>query len=181
MAPYAFDKLAAANQNCVLPGTGTDPFTEIYRLKNAARFTDALEKIYDCRRDCICAPFDQDVNHAWYVIADIHCRQGQFDFAKRAFERALIEWPDDVDALIGLANACFELDMHELSLRTLMVAKKVNPFDERVWYNLANAHLDCEDYEDAVAIYERLISTGSTLSILARKNMTVALERMEQD
>lgn len=181
MAPYAFDKLAAANQNSVLSDVGADPFTKIYRLKNAARFSEALRLIFDRERDCIRAPYDLDANHAWYVIADIHCREGRFDLAKRAFERALIEWPEDVDALIGLANACTELEMSELSLRTLIVAKKFNPFDERVSYNLANAYLDCEDHEEAVAIYERLISTGSALSVLARKNMTIALERMDQE
>ena len=180
MAPYAFDKLAAANQNHVCPDAGLTR-SRRYTGSRMLRGSPKPLSIFSIRPRLHSRPFDQDVNHAWYVIADIHCRQGRFDSGKRAFERALIEWPEDVDALIGLANACSELEMSELSLRTLIVAKKINPFDERVSYNLANAHLDCEDHEEAVAIYERLISTGSALSVLARKNMTIALERMDQE
>ena len=88
MVEYAFNKLAAANQNAVRP---VDPFTEIYHLKNVRKLAEALDRVYDERRDDVRPPFDADPNHAWYVIADIYCRQQEFALAKKAFERALIE------------------------------------------------------------------------------------------
>lgn len=177
LAGYAFHKLEAANQNNMVPGADAGSFSEIIELKNADRLAEALERVYDHACDNIRAPFDRDLNCAWYVIADIYCRQRRFDLAQRAFERALIAWPDDVDALIGLAQARCELGLTGAAQHALMAALEINPFDERVLFNLANTHLECEDYEDAIILYERLITTGSTLTPLAKKNIAVAIER----
>ncbi|MGI9413040.1 MAG: tetratricopeptide repeat protein [Hyphomicrobiales bacterium] len=155
-----------------------DPFDAIRSLLKSERYAEALEHVYDRRGDRIRAPFHHDLNRAWYIVADIFFKQDLFARSKTAFERSLLEHPNDVEALLGFAHACAELHHYAASERALRLALEENPFDDRVLYSLANILFDNERYEEAISLYERLISVGSRLSPGARKNLRLAVSQM---
>ena len=135
--------------------------------------------LYDSDADRIRPPYDEDLNHAWIVVADICFNQDLFACAKTAYERSLSERPDDVDALLGFASACTELRHFEAAQRALGQALEEHPNDDRVLYNLANVLFDVERYEDAISFYESVIATGSHLASQAKDNLRLAAFQLQ--
>ena len=157
----------------------TDPFDAIHSLLKSDQSAEALKSLYDSDADRILPPYDQDLNLAWLMVADICFKQALFECAKTAFERSFLERPDDVDALLGFANACTELRHFEAAQHALGLALEENPLDDRVLYNLGNVLFDVERYEDAITLYESVIAIGSDLASQAQDNLRLAVSHMK--
>ena len=138
----------------------------------------ALDKIYDEKKDSLKSPYDGDPNHAWYVVGDIYYKFEDFNRAIVAFDRAVSFREDDVEALTALANAYIECGKPELSEKTLRTALGIKPKDESLIYNLGNALFDKGEYESAIAEYSRISDSDPELKDKASKNEKIARDKL---
>jgi tetratricopeptide (TPR) repeat protein len=137
-----------------------DPFAEIYRLAGDGALDAALGKLLDETGARLVPPFDEDLNHAWYVVGDLYFKKGDFAAAARAFDRSVADRPDDPEALMALANCYSEMDSPRLAERYLRLALKYSD-NVSIVLNLGNALFDQEKYREAIEIYKNIpVSSG---------------------
>ncbi len=90
-------------------------------------------------------------------------QQGQFGEARAAFEKAVAEKPEWVEARINLAVACLEVGQGQEALATLEQARKLAPESEDVHYNLGVVYETLERWDDAQAAYEKAVALRPTV------------------
>jgi tetratricopeptide (TPR) repeat protein len=128
-------------------------FEKVYRLIRSGRLSSAERLLLGSNGTRIQAPFDSDLNHAWYVAGDIRYRRGQMPGAVAAFRRALRHWPDDQDAMMAIANCYSELGRPRWSAYYLEKALRFRGRNPELFYNLGNAYFDLRDFPKAIQRY----------------------------
>lgn len=152
-------------------------FEEIHEMLRRGKLPDVLGCILDQSTWTVLAPYDVDLNHAWYVVGDVFFRERQYAHSIRAFERAIEEWPEDIDAYLALANAHTESHDPREACRILLRAHELASGDDRVTYNLGNAYFDLGEFSKANFYYEEAYkSSDPEIRELSRKN-TLKLKR----
>lgn len=155
-----------------------NPFDEIYQLSRVGQYDAALAKLLGDDGAQLRAPYNDDLNHGWYVVGDVFYKKGEFRSAAEAFDKAIADRPDDHEALMALANCYFELSMPEMAERYLRVALEFSD-DPALIYNLGNALFDQGRYEEALAEYRRVPETAGEICSLARESIRAAQNATE--
>jgi len=154
-----------------------DPFHRIYRLKRFGRYAQALDELVDNETRALRPPFDIDPNHAWYVVADIFYKLGDYERAAAGFLRALSYRDDDVQALKALANSYSELQEPKRAEHALRKAISLRPNDSELAYNLGNALFDQQQFDDAISVWTDIVTSDEELQTLVASNIDVAQQK----
>jgi len=97
--------------------------------------------------------------NAAYEIAEMHRQSGELELAAQYFERALKEYPNFEEALVGLAAVFLAEQKPQQAVQPLHAAIALNPDDEVSWYRLSQAEKALGDraaQEDAMAHFKTL-------------------------
>jgi len=154
-----------------------DPFEEIYRLAGDGAFDAALGKLLDEAGARLVPPFDEDVNHAWYVVGDLYFKKGDFTAAARAFDRSVADRPDDHQALVALANCYSEIGSPSLTEKYLRLALKYKN-DVSLVFNLGNALFDQGKYREAIELYKIIPVDSGDIFKFSQANIRRAEEKI---
>ncbi len=82
-------------------------------------------------------------------------QRGLFDNAIEEYEKALRLDPENMDILVNLGAACLQKGLSERAIKVLNVALAKDQKNSLVLYNLGKAFLYREEYETALAIFQR--------------------------
>lgn len=160
------DRLAddAANDD-----TPPDPFGAVHTLLKDNPAV-ALERLLDPATCSIREPYRVDLNHAWYVVGDIYFNQGKFSLAMESFLTSLDDRPDDVEAMMAIANCASEMGDAALSEKYLRAAllRSENP---ALLYNLGNALFDQGKFGEALCYFKRVPPSDEEIYPLAQRNL----------
>ncbi len=160
----------------------SDPFDHVHELLRKGRRTEALDLVYNKAEDVIEPPYRFDLNHAWYVVADILYKERRFEQSKSVFEKSLVSRPDDVAAIIGLANCYVGTDAPAMAVNILSAALSKHPFDCTLLYNYGNCHFDLEQWEEAIEAYEKVLKIEASDQGLLKstaENLSLAKQRLD--
>ena len=152
-----------------------DIYYSIYTLIRKNRYLDALKDLLSEEMEKINPPFDQDLNHAWYLVGDIFYQLQRYDDAIIAFKKALDEWDSDVDAILALSNAYSSNLMPRNSEGILRRGLEIDPDNEKFKYNFGNSLFDQNRFDDAIECY-REIKSDNELAKMARSNIRKSLK-----
>jgi len=89
----------------------------------------------------------------------MHRQSGELELAAQYFERALKEYPNFEEALVGLAAVFLAEQKPQQAVQPLHAAIALNPDDEVSWYRLSQAEKALGDraaQEDAMAHFKTL-------------------------
>jgi tetratricopeptide (TPR) repeat protein len=154
----------------------SDVFDGVHHALRARKNALAVKMLLD-DTGRIRAQFGTDINHAWYLVGEANFARKRFKEAKYAYRKALLHWPNDVDALMAIANCCSELRQHRYAIRYLKLALEMNPKSAALLFNLGNAQFDIGDFRGALKSYrkaERFAGSDRTLAKMVAKNATLA-------
>jgi len=102
--------------------------------------------------------------NAAYEVAEIHRKGGDAPRARAFFQRALDNYPDFEDALVGLGRTLVALQDPKAAIPPLTRAIELNPKSDVAYYQLAQAHRalgDTPAQEKALATFRQLRSLPS--------------------
>ncbi|MGP0172773.1 tetratricopeptide repeat protein [Pseudomonas sp. NCHU5208] len=148
-----------------------DPFIEIHDLLRKKRYEDALGKIYNKAKGTIRRDFQNDENHAWYIVGDIFFKQSNYEMAIHSFKKSLESREDDIEACCALANSYSAMDMPDKSIVYLIAGLKHKPDSSTLNYNLGNAYFDIGEHKKAIEHYERVHPQHEDIYEMAKKNI----------
>jgi len=151
-----------------------DAFEFIHSLMKEKKFNDVITLLSKNQETSIRSPYDSDLNHAWYLLGDIYYKQQKYEDAVSAFKKCLIDRPDDIEAILALANCYFALELPEKAEIVLKEGKKVEPLNPKIIYSLANSLFDQEKYRESINLYEEVDFKDHEIYDLAKKNMLLA-------
>ena len=95
-------------------------------------------------------------------IARLHVRMGHQSLAEPVYRSVLLEDPDNVEAMAGVAAALIARDEPALAFEILEPAAKLAPDNDEVLALLGRAHEQSGRSTDAVAYYERAADAAQT-------------------
>ena len=99
--------------------------------------------------------------NAAYEVAEIHRKAGDATRARAFFQRALDNYPDFEDALVGLGRTLVALQDPKAAIQPLTRAIELNPKSDVAYYQLAQAYRalgDTAAQEKALATFRQLRS-----------------------
>jgi tetratricopeptide (TPR) repeat protein len=99
--------------------------------------------------------------NAAYEAAEIHRKGGDAASARAFFQRALDNYPDFEDGLVGLGRTLVVLQDPKAAIRPLTRAIELNPKSDVAYYQLAQAYRalgDAPAQEKALAVFRQLRS-----------------------
>lgn len=134
---------------------GKATYEPVHRLSRNGRLAAALRVMHEPSTGRVRGEFSDDLNHAWYVIGDIHYRQQETRAALHAFKRALHHWPGDAEAMMAIGNCYADLRMPRWSAWYLAKASELRPKDAAILFNLGNAYFDQGKKSDARRAYAK--------------------------
>jgi Tfp pilus assembly protein PilF len=91
-------------------------------------------------------------------IGRLHQRMGHPNLAEAVYRSILLETPDNVDAMLGVAIALLARNETAEALELLETAEGLSPENERVLATLGRAHQKAGRPERAIAYFERAVS-----------------------
>lgn len=134
-----------------------DIYAEIYTLSRQEKFDDALSLIFDESNQCLKEQFKKgDLNHAWYVVADLYFRKKRYDRALYFFQKSFEFDKNDQQALFAIGNCYSELNLIEDAIESYKKALALNPDCFDIIYNLGNAYFDLRFYQRAIYFYKQI-------------------------
>lgn len=149
--------------------TPPDPFDAVHALlKNDP--AGVLEQLLDPATCLIKEPYRVDLNHAWYVVGDIHFKQGEFSLALESFLKSLDDCPDDVEAMMAIANCASELGDAALSEKYLRAALRRSE-DAALLYTLGTTLLDQGKFGEALCYFKRVSPLDADIYPMAQRNL----------
>jgi tetratricopeptide (TPR) repeat protein len=158
-----------------LDNAAADPFARVHSLLRHGKLRKAFRMLVEHSSGRVSRPFTIDLNHAWYLVGDIHFRICDFRRAIKAFKNSLRSRPDDTECLMALANCHDKLNNARWSRHYLQIALESDPENPRLRYNLGNALLDLGLSDSAARQYVIAIETGDNeIAPLAIKNLKLA-------
>lgn len=113
---------------------------------------DVLEKIY-----LPATKGDPKLRDAYLARGELALEKQDFALAARAFEEGLAQLPDDPDLLAGRARA-YAGSERPIALESLKAALAVNSRHIPSMLQLADHHIDAEDYDEAEALLGKIIA-----------------------
>jgi tetratricopeptide (TPR) repeat protein len=146
-----------------------DQFDALHKLLKKDR-SAALEQLLDPASCSIREPYVEDLNHAWYVVGDIYFKQDDFTPALESFLKSLDDRPDDVEAMMAIANCASELGDPALSEKYLRAALKQSE-SAALFYNLGNVLFDQGKFGEALCYFKRVAVSDSEIYAMAQRNL----------
>ena len=101
----------------------------------------------------------------WAVIAPVYMRTGQFDKARRAFAQALSQYPENLDLMVGWAEASIFANEGQVSEEVQKVLRRINlakPEMLQPYYYLAMAMGQKGQINEALAAWNALLKTADS-------------------
>ena len=129
---------------------------EAVQVANEGRDAEALAAF---QRLAAMNPADHDAR-LW--IARLHARMGHQSLAEPVYRSVLLEDPDNVEAMAGVAAALLARDEPALAFEILEPAAKLAPDNEDVLALLGQAHEQSGRSTEAVAYLERAVEAAQT-------------------
>ena len=157
-----------------------DIYSPIYNLVEKELYLDALKALLSDGLEKINPPFDQDLNHAWYLVGDIFYQLRRYVDSIIAFKKALDEWDADVDAILALSNAYSSNREPRNAEDVLRRGLEIDPDNEKFRYNLGNSLFDQKRFDEAIEYY-RGIKLNNMLAKMARSNIRKSKEAKQKN
>lgn len=155
----------------------TDIFDDLSLLRTKGDVQQALDRLYDARKRMIKAPFDSDLNLAWYIVGDIHYRRLDFKKALGAFHEALNNRPEDADCYDALGNTHTNLEEYRDAERYYKKALKLTPDDQAFIFNLGNSLLDQNKFSEAARVFKSIDLTKSEFALEVAEHIEFAVTK----
>ncbi len=146
-------------------------FDHIHEMLNNKNYGQVLGILLNPELTKIEEPYRSDLNHAWYIVGDIFYRLEKYEQAISAFKKSLDDRPDDVEAIMALANSYSEANMPEKAEEILRKGKEIDPDNSAITYNLANSLFDQGEYCRAIDFYRAINMSDGEIYGLAQKNI----------
>lgn len=158
-----------------------DKFEYLHALLEKGNFSDVLKALLN-ERGRINEPYDDDLNHAWYIAGDVYYQSGDLRKSLNAFKKALTNRTDDIEAMWAIAECYSDLGSPSEAESYIRKALSILPERCELIYNLGNALFDQKEYVEAIECYRKVMSTtkNGELAEQAQKNYDSAMKRIEE-
>ena len=108
-----------------------------------------------------------------------YAQQGELDAAEKSFLSLLERQPQDIEALMFVADRHSARGEHASAIRQLHIAVEVQRSEPALWVQLGSAHLAMGDFSAAAANFQRGLSLAPRMFV-ARLQLGMALEQLGQ-
>jgi Tfp pilus assembly protein PilF len=159
-------EVAASNE----AGTAREHFERGRTLLDAGQLNEAISELSRA------AALDPKMKQAHSLLARAYDRKGLPEQARRSFDRALDEAPDDPQTLNDLGYTLYLNGQYRAAVDRLKRAARLAPTDERILNNLALAQCRLGKFGDA---YRNFARAGGEFN--GRLNTAALAERMGHD
>lgn len=105
---------------------------------------------------------DPDNHEARLWIALLHARMGDHDLAEPVYRSVLLEDPDSIDAMLGVADSLLRRDAPVQAIEVLEVAEGLAANNGDVLSALGRAHPAADQADQAIDYLERAVSVAPT-------------------
>lgn len=102
---------------------------------------------------------DPNYREAYLAAGSLALAKQDYELAANQYRKAIERFGDDPDAHYGLAKAFYHSD-RGLMIASIDAALQVNPRYAPALILLAEHHIDCEDYDTAAKLLERVITVN---------------------
>lgn len=151
-------------------------FDSIHAKLQGGRLAEALRQLLDGRGVHLRSPYNENRNHAWYLVGDIYFRRREYRLAARAFRLAWRCRSEDWQALMALGN-CFDLLGEPRNAeRYFRRALLIRPRCRKLQFNLGNSLMDQRRYDEAAKLFSR-ISADRRSGLMRRAGRNLRLCR----
>ena len=99
---------------------------------------------------------DPNCREAYLAAGSLALAKQDYELAANQYRKAIQRFGDDADAHCGLAKAFYQSDRAEM-IKSLDAALHVNPKHAPALILLAEHRIDCEDYDGAAGLLDRII------------------------
>ena len=113
------------------------------------------------------------------AIARQHAQRGELDAAEKSFLSLLERQPQDVEALMFVADRQSARGEHAVAIRQLHMAVEVQQNEPALWVQLASAQLATGDFSAAAVNFQRGLSLAPRMFV-ARLQLGMAQEQLGQ-
>ena len=113
------------------------------------------------------------------AIARQHAQRGELDAAEKFFLSLLERQPQDVEALMFVADRQSARGEHAVAIRQLHMAVEVQQNEPALWVQLASAQLATGDFSAAAVNFQRGLSLAPRMFV-ARLQLGMAQEQLGQ-
>ncbi len=156
-------------------------FREVHTLLRHKKFESARKTLLSSRTGRVKAPYNTDLNHAWYIVGDLEFREGRYARAMRCFRTSLKHDSRDWMSLWALADCYCGLKQPKKALSYYKRALRFVPANGALTYNIGNMYFDLGQYQQAIAAYQRITAGGSDLKRMTQKNLQLAQRMSTQE
>ncbi|ARN73939.1 tetratricopeptide repeat protein [Oceanicoccus sagamiensis] len=146
-------------------------FDLIHDLLKRKEYDSVLDLIFNPKLFVIESPYCEDLNHAWFIVGDIFYKKGSYEKAISSFKKSLDDWPEDIEAMLALANCYSEVSLPKKVEELLKKAKSIAPENGSISYNLANSLFDQGEYLRAISLYKEVDCADIEIYEMAKKNI----------
>lgn len=123
-------------------------------LMELKRYSESLE----CYRQAIeLNPFSKIAVLAWYNTGRVYLYEARYEEAVQTMSTAIRADSLCVKAYVGRAVANIEKGLIEQAENDLMIAKRLNPSDANIYYNMGRIYMERGMYDDAINAYSETI------------------------
>ena len=105
---------------------------------------------------------DPDNHEARLWIARLHTRMGDHDLAEPVFRSVFLEDPDNINAMLGVAEALLRRDEPAAAIDVLEVAEGLSATNGQVLGLLGRAHRAADHSDEAIAYLKRAVTVAPT-------------------
>ncbi|WP_446011775.1 tetratricopeptide repeat protein [Candidatus Electrothrix sp.] len=157
--------------------TNKDYYDKVYSLIRQKKYDEALAEILDQGTETLIPPYDEDLNHGWYLVADIYYKKKDYQKAISFLIKSLDDREDDTEAMHAISDCYFKINRPDIAEKYLQSAIAIEPKQIYV-YNLANSLYDQGMFSEALKLYKTITNEDSELHRMAQKNSILAKERI---
>jgi len=105
--------------------------------------------------------YNPDKAAAYNIIGGIYFRQGNYEGAQYAWQKALRLTPDNLDIQVNLASVQIKRGQAETARKTLEAALQSHPDNAKILSNLGAAYYEKGDYQKAISYLKRALAHAS--------------------
>lgn len=150
-------------------------FKNLQKLMKQGKTREVLGALLNVRANRIAAPYNKDLNHAWYLVGVAYYKEERYQEALLAFKNSYRHWEADVDALWAIGNCYSELGNAKMAKYYFIKAKNIGGTEYKglnaIIYNLGNAYFDLGQYELAISEFKKVKALDGKSYKLAQRNI----------
>ena len=105
---------------------------------------------------------DPDDHESRLWIARLHARMGDYDLAEPVYRSVLLEDPDNLDAMLGVADSLLRRNEPEDAIEVLEVAEELAANNDAVLVALGRAHRAADHSDQAIDYLKRAVAIAPT-------------------